>query len=222
MGVLRARSGAVRLFMGTFLRCAAAVLLVGGSGLAPERALADRGALSLEGGGIVSAARLPPPVGTGDSVSGTMGGALLGVRYALRNNLEVTLAGTWLSPVWFYHHGVSVPCAAGATCVGDMGSRVGRTTAAIGADYVTGLTFRLHVGAEAGWAAMTYERVTHTQAAVAPSRTVTGVLVTPRIGLEWAATDHLSFAITPRVDLLLSEKQIAYSVPFTASYSWYR
>ena len=45
----------------------------------PTVALGDRGALSLEAGGVLSAARVPPGVGTGESVFGTLGGATLGV-----------------------------------------------------------------------------------------------------------------------------------------------
>jgi hypothetical protein len=55
----------------------------------PTTTRADRGAFTFEGGALVSAAQLPPGVGSGDSVAGsTLAGATLGVRYALRNSLE--------------------------------------------------------------------------------------------------------------------------------------
>ena len=197
------------------------LLLIITTGSLPATALADRGAVSIEGGGIVSAARIPPPVGTGDSVFGTMGGAALGVRYALRNDVELTLGGTWLDRAAFYFPDVTVPC--GGACTGQLSTRIGRVTATAGADYVLGLTFRFHVGAEAGWAEVTFDRMQHSSGTPIPARrSIDGIIVAPHVGLEWAATDHLSFAITPRVDLLVGEPQLAFSVPFTASYSWYR
>ena len=49
--------------------------------LIPSAALADRGALSLDGGVILSAARVPPAIGTADSTFGTIGGATIGAGF---------------------------------------------------------------------------------------------------------------------------------------------
>ena len=56
----------------------------------------------------------------------------------------------------------------------------------------------------------------------ARTTTLDGIVVAPMAGIEWAVTDHLSFAITPRIEFLLGEpKMTAFTVPLTASYSWY-
>jgi hypothetical protein len=194
--------------------CASAVL--------PGLARADRGAYSVEGGGILTAVRVDPAVGTGGATSGTLGGAILGLRYGLTNNVDLTLGGTWLNPAEFYHQGVVVPCN-GTECSGQLSGQMGRITASAGADYVMGLRLRFHVGAELGWAEVSFTQLQHSSGTpIATSRTIDGLLIAPRVGLEWAATDHLSFAITPRVEMLIGEPQLAFSVPFTVAYSWYR
>jgi hypothetical protein len=100
---------------------------------------------------------------------------------------------------------------------------MGRTTLAVGADYVTGLVFRFHIGAEIGWARVAFTDLSHASGApLASSRDVNGLLLAPRVGVEWAVSDHIALALTPRVDLLIGEPQLAFSVPLTISYSWYR
>ncbi len=186
----------------------------------PGLARADRGATSMEGGAIASGVWVSPPVGTGDSVFGTLGGATLGARYALRSEIEVTATGTWFRPVPFYNDHTTVT-ANGSSYTGQLASRMSRMGATIGADYVHGLVFRFHVGAEVGWSRVTFSHVQHSQGLDFPDRTIDGLAVAPRIGLEWAATDHLSFAVTPRIDFLLGEPQIAFTIPLTIAWSWY-
>ena len=195
-----------------------AVLMIGFA--LPARA--DRGAFSLEGGGIVSAARVPPGMGTGESVFGTMGGATLGVRYALDNNLELTASGVWTNPVPFHNNDTTVVTSS-SPFTGQLYSEVNRVGAAVGADWVTGLVFRFHAGVEAGWSRIAFTNLNLVDAGVAlGSRNVDGIVLAPRIALQWMATDNLSFAVSPRVEFMLGEPQMtAFSTSITASYSWY-
>jgi hypothetical protein len=62
---------------------------------APFVVLADRGAFSVDAGAVLSATRVPPGVGNGDSVFGSLAGATLGARYAFRNYLEVSANAVW-------------------------------------------------------------------------------------------------------------------------------
>jgi hypothetical protein len=54
------------------------------------------------------------------------------------------------------------------------------------------------------------------------TRNVDGIVLTPRIGLEWMATDHLSFAVSPRAEFMLGEPQMSvFTIAATASYAWF-
>jgi hypothetical protein len=195
-------------------------LVAAAAGALPSAAWADRGATSLEGGAILSGAWVAPGVGTGDSVFGTLGGGSIGARYAFRNDVEVTASGSWFRPVPFYNDNTTVTCE-GSPCTGQLAARVSRMGVTVGADYVRGLVFRFHIGAEVGWTRVTFDRIAHTSGLTFSDRTIDAMIVAPRIGVEWSATDHLSFAVTPRIDFVLGEPQIAFTIPITASWSWY-
>jgi hypothetical protein len=198
---------------------------------APLFARADRGAFSVEGGALLSAARVPPGIGTGDSVFGTLGGGILGVRYAPRNNLEVVASGLWFNEAPF-HNDDTTYITANSVYSGQLQSRVSRIGATVGAHYVTGLVWRLRAGIEAGWSRLAFTSLKlvdfsdpqNPRISGPPlrDRTVDGILIAPVVGLEWMATDRLSFAIMPRIDVLLGEPQMtALSIPITVSWSWY-
>ena len=197
----------------------------------PVAALGDRGAFSVDGGAVLSAARVPPGVGNGDSVFGSVAGVTLGARYAFRNDLEVSANGVWFQEAPFYNDNTSVTTPDGVF-VGQAQNRVGRLGATIGAHYVTGLVWRLRVGAEVGWSRLVFRHLDLVDVSDPTSprsfglrlgdRTVDGIVVAPVAGVEWIATDHLSFAITPRIDFLLGEPTMtAFTVPITVSWSWY-
>jgi hypothetical protein len=198
---------------------------------APFATQADRGAFSVDAGAVLSAARVPPGVGSGDSVFGSLAGATLGARYAFRNYLEVSATAVWFQGAPFYNDNTSITTKDGVF-VGQAQSRVNRLGGTVGAHYVTGLVWRLRVGAEVGWSRLVFERIDLVDVSDPSSpwsfglalgdRTVDGIVVAPVAGLEWMVTDHLSFAITPRIDFLLGEPTMtAFSVPITASWSWY-
>ena len=217
-------TGARRALLLGALLCAVLVTL-------PRGALADRGAFSLEGGALVSGTQVPPGLGTGDSQFGSLGGAILGGRYALRNDVEITASAAWFEKVSFYNDNTTV-VQNGSSFPGQLQSRVGRISAGVGADYVLGTVWRIHAGGELGWSQITFDQMDlidvsdpanpHSFGLNLGSRTVNAIFLAPRVGLEWAATDHLSFAITPRLELLFSEPRMtAFTIPITASYSWY-
>jgi hypothetical protein len=196
----------------------------------PQAAFADRGALSLDAGAVVSAARVPPGAGSGDPVFGSLAGATVGGRYALRNYFEVSANAVWLQAVPFYNDSTTITTPNGVF-VGQAQARVGRIGATVGAHYVTGLVCRVRVGAEVGWSRVLFERMDLVDVRNPSSprsfglalgeRALDSVIVAPTAGLEWMVSDHLSFAITPRVEFTLDTGLASVAVPLTVAYSWY-
>jgi hypothetical protein len=196
----------------------------------PQAALADRGAFSLDAGAVASVARVPPGVGSGDPVFGSLAGATVGGRYALRNYFEVSANAVWFQVAPFYNENTSITTLNGIF-VGQAQSRVGRVGATVGAHYVTGFVWRIRVGAEVGWSRVLFERMDLVDVSNPSSprsfglalgdRNVDSVVLAPVVGLEWMASDHLSFAITPRVELTLDAGLTSITVPLTIAYSWY-
>jgi hypothetical protein len=81
---------------------------------APRPAVADRGALTVElGAALTWWPSLPPPVGSGPGVAGTAGGGIVGVRYGLRNDVELSLTGFYELPAEYTFSGVSLTVGAG-------------------------------------------------------------------------------------------------------------
>jgi hypothetical protein len=195
----------------------------------PIGALADRGALSLETGGVLAGVRSEPAVGTGDAVTGTVAGVTLGTRYALSNRLEVTGTADWFASAPFYNDN-TVTTTGNGTFRGQLQGRLSRYSAKVGAQYVQGLTWRVRVGGEIGWTRVSTERLDLVDVTPAVprsfglglgSRTADHLVVTGLAGVEWAVSDHVSFAITPRVEFPFGGGLMAITVPVTVSYSWY-
>ncbi len=190
--------------------------------LLPVVASADRGALSVDAGPVVSALRSPPAIGTGDAVFGTLGGAAFGVRYALQNYLEVSVNGSWFNPVRFYNDNTVVSAAGGSTVSGKLQAKVGRIAATAGLDYVRGDVWRTHVGAQIGWANLTYENVSHSAGLTYGTTNLDALVVAPRVGLEWCITDHISVSAMPTLEFLVGSRNLtAFTLPVLFSYSWY-
>jgi len=199
--------------------------------LAPALATADRGALTLDAGAVLSGSRIPPGAGAGEAVSGTVGGASLGVRYALRNDLELGLRGEWFKPAPFFQDGTTVTTPDGVFA-GQAQARVGRQGAALGARWVHGLIWRLHAGLEVGWMRLSYESLdlvdvsdpgtprTFGLALGSPSRSA--FVVSPSVGIEWGISDHLSASLALRLDVAPGHTELsALSVPLTVGWSFY-
>jgi hypothetical protein len=195
----------------------------------PLGALADRGALSVEAGGVVAGVRSEPAIGAGDSVTGTVAGVTLATRYALSNRVEVTGTVDWFAAAPFYNDNTMI-VTGNSAFRGQLQGRLSRYSAKLGAQYVHGLTWRSRVGGEIGWTRVTTERLDLVD--VTPtvprsfglglgSRTSDNLVVTGLAGVEWAVSDHVSFAITPRVEFPFGGGLMAITVPLTVSYSWY-
>jgi hypothetical protein len=197
--------------------------------LGPARALADRGAITLEGGGALRLQSEAPSVGAGSAVAGTTGGARVTLRYGLTNRLEVQASGFWDAHATFVQEPVAVGSVSGA-----LTQDVGRWGAAAGVRYVVaGLVWRVPVGLELGWAhtSVTNRDLVDTSDPRGASSlglrlgesSTDQPLLAPFVGLEWLATDHLRFSVVPRLEVLLGRPStLGVVVPFTAGWSWYR
>jgi hypothetical protein len=201
--------------------------------LAPAAARGDRGALSIEVSPIVTWwPSMPPAVGSGSGVSGTAAGALVGVRYGLRNDLELTASGFYEGPAEYTHTGVTLDTDAG-TFTGALTSKTSRWGALVGARYVRGLVFRVHVGAEIGWTQRTSTALDlvnvsdpsnpHSYGLGLPDESQGSLVIAPLAGVEWQVTDHWSVSFMPRAQVLLGGiGAVAIVLPFGVGYSWYR
>lgn len=195
----------------------------------PLVALADRGALSVEAGGVLAGVRAEPAVGTGDAVTGTVAGVTIGTRYALSNRVEVLGTVDWFAAAPFYNDNTAITTGNG-TFRGQLQGRLSRYSAKLGAQYVHGLTWRVRVGGEIGWTRVITERLDLVDLTPAVPRSFglglgarreDHLVVTGLAGVEWAVSDHVSFAITPRVEFPFGGGLMAMTVPLTVSYSWY-
>jgi hypothetical protein len=195
----------------------------------PAVALGDRGAFSLEGGGVLAAVRSEPALGAGDAVTGTVAGATLGTRYALTNHLEVTAILDWFAAAPFYNDATVVVTSNGAFR-GQLQSRVSGYSAKLGAQYVHGLTWRVRLGGEIGWARVNAQQLDLVDVTTSTprsfglglgSRSSDHLVVSGLAGVEWAVSDRVSFAVTPRVEFPFGGGLMAITVPITVSYSWY-
>ncbi len=202
------------------------VTLVGVAMLAgPDHASADRGAFTLEGGPSGRFGSMPPSTGTGNSVTGTAGGGTLGVRFALANRVELHARGFYDAPATLVPQPVTLRNDHGA-----LAQDVSRWGAAAGVRYImSGLVWRIPVGVELGWAHM---RMTNRFLANATDGTRLGpdlgdasrdqLLVAPFLGLEWQATDHLSFSVLPRLEFLAGKQStVGVVIPLMVGWSWY-
>jgi hypothetical protein len=204
--------------------------LLGGS-LAPRAAAADRGALTFEVGPALALVRTAPSVGSAPSLAGTMGGGRVGVRYGLRNNLELTASAHWDAPARFYHSDARV-AAAGQSLQGTLAETAQRFGAMAGMSLVGGYVWRYHLGLEVGWTRQRFTRrdLVDVSDPNAPTSYGLGLanvernafVVAPRAGLEWQITDHWSVSAIPRLEILFGAVgRVAFVVPVCVGYSWY-
>ncbi len=195
-------------------------------------ASADRGALTVDVGGGVTGLRLGAPFARPQvAVNGVAPAVWLGGRYALRNELELALGGFYEPPVTYWHHNVTVPTERGEF-PGTLTHRMHRYGAVVGARYLHGMVWRATVGLDVGWSRRGYSDFTHLDVSevsgpidyelALPAFRTDNFLLAPVVGLEWAAGDHWSLSLLPRVELLLGpDPTVAITVPLTLSWSWY-
>ncbi len=191
----------------------------------------DRGALTLEGGPSVRVGPVPPSMGSGEAVGGADVGMRLAVRDGLTDRLELHAQGFWSYPGTLVHRPTTISTPSGSAS-GALTEQVSRWGAGLGARYTAvGLVWRVPVGIEIGWAhASATNRDLLSLSAAAPTSlglrlgdgSSNALSLAPFAGLEWLATDRLSFAILPRLELLLgSSATVGVVFPFTVGWSWY-
>lgn len=193
------------------------------AGLAPAAARADRGALTLElGPSLAISPRWPAPASGAGGFAAAAPGAILGLRYAPTNHLELSAEGLFQAP------------ASGTASVVDAGGVVVATAAASLADWgvlvglrvVAGLAWRFHVGADLGWQHLACSRLTLSGpgggSLPAPGAGRDAAALAAGAGLRWQGSDRLSVAVAPRLEVLLgAPATLVVLVPVTLGFSWY-
>jgi hypothetical protein len=158
-------------------------------------------------------------------------GVAIGTRYALTHNLEINGAIDWYAPAWFYNDNTVISISNGVF-TGQLQSQLSAYSVQVGAQYVTGLVWRLRAGALVGWLHRSYTQIDLIDVSQpgAPrsyglglgSSEFDNLVVSPIVGIEWLFGDHLSLAVTPRVEVVVgSPGAVWLSIPLTISYSWY-
>jgi hypothetical protein len=201
-------------------------------GVAPCASRADRGAVSLEGGVGMTALNQPAPYASPSA--STLGGAatiVLGGRYALTNNWEISLWGFYEPQVAYFHNGINITTSNGAF-PGTLSEQVTRFGGLAGIRHVWGSVFRFAVGLDVGWSHRSYAKldaINDTDSSypvdyglsLANSSTDNFVL-SPMFGIEWALGDHYSLSLMPRFELLLGKDATwAVTAPLCFSWQWF-
>jgi hypothetical protein len=208
-------------------RALAATLL-----LCPLIARADRGALSVELGTGVTALALRPSYAESGSIGWSLALSVsFGLRYAVTNQLELTLHGSYDLPVHVSHPGTSIPTVDSGTFTGTQEYELSRFGVLAGVRYVTGLVVRFSIGAELGWSHRSYSELVLRDPARPgapdfglglPGLALDNVVLQPGVGLEWAFADHWSASVLVRLTALLSpEPAFGFSGTLAISYSWF-
>lgn len=208
-----------------------AVIVAAALGLAPTLAAADRGALTLELGPGVSALAASPSQGSGSSTVGTGAGGTAGIRYAISNSFELAATGFWEAPADYFHSGVEMGSATG-TVRGTLSERTQRYGALAGVRFVHGYVWRLHLGADVGWAHESYTRRNLIDVSVPGNehsfglglrdRATDSLVLAPVAGVEWQFTDHWTVSVMPRLQFVVGGvNRLGLLVPVTVGYSLY-
>ncbi len=212
------------------LRASAASLLL--LATTPRSALADRGALTLDIGAGGTALALPAPYApTSGSMLGTSFLASLGLRYALRNWIELATSAEFEPPVTYFHNGVTVTTQDGSF-PGTLKHRFYRYSTFLGGRILTGSVWRFVAGADVGWSHRAYSNFQHINdldpnnprdyRLALPNLNRDNLVVAALAGVEWAVGDHWSLSILPRYEQLVgADSTFALSARLVFSWSWY-
>jgi hypothetical protein len=194
--------------------------------LAANSAFADRGALSLDVGvGAAGLSLAAPYQVSGANIPAVDFEAMLGLRYALTNELEFTLAGFFEPKVMYTHDDVSIQQEDSGPVVGDVSHFLSVYGVVAGIRYVHGTVWKLVIGLEGGWCHRSYTGVVFsgTKAPVPlPSFPTDNILLQPLVGVEWAFADHWSVSLLPRFMVLIGpDATVGVSLMLSISYSWF-
>jgi hypothetical protein len=193
---------------------------------------ADHGALSLDLGTGGTALALRPPYAERGSTGWSFAVSVsFGLRYALTNQLELTLGGFYDLRAHVTHSRVSIPTVDSGTFTGTLEYERSRFGVLAGVRYVTGLVVRLSVGAELGWSHSSDSafQLRDTARAGAPDfglglsdLALDDLVFQPGVGLEWAFADHWSASLLLRVTALFGpEPAFGLSGTVVISYGWF-
>lgn len=204
--------------------CMRAVALL--SLLVATPAAADRGALSLDISLGAAGLSLPAPyASSGGTILAVDFEAMLGLRYAVTNELEFTLAGYFEPNASYTHNNVTLTQAAYGSTTGNLTHSLSTYGIVAGIRYVRGAVWKLVVGLEGGWNHRTYAGIqfafTGNQAAL-PGFPTDNIILQPFLGVEWAFADHWSASLLPRFTLLIGpDSTVGASLMLCVSYSWF-
>lgn len=191
--------------------------------LAATPALADHGALSLDLGTGAAGLVLPAPYAvSGQTIFAANFEVMLGLRYAITNEFELTFAGFYEPPVTYTHDDVTVVEQA-AHLSGNESHSLFRFGVLGGVRYVRGSVWKLVVGLEAGWSHRSYSNFQSTgDLGFLPHFCTDNTVIQPLVGVEWAFADHWSASLIPRFTVLLGpDSTVGFSLMLSISYSWF-
>jgi hypothetical protein len=197
---------------------------------------ADRGALSVDASASFAARSVPAPMAeTPQSVVSLAPIFFVGGRYALSNSLEVSATGFGEVPVTVWHNPTTLVTDSGSF-PGALRSTAFRFGGQAGARLVLGMVFKFVAGLEVGLShqvlsSLKLVDLTTTAAEDGaflaydlPLKDVpqTQFVVSPLLGVEWAAGDAWSLSLLLRAQLLLGGPPTwAVTLPLQFSWSWY-
>lgn len=208
--------------------------------LLSAQALADRGALTIEVGAGGAGTLLPAPRPSDFTLTAakmtpiTSGAAWLGARYALSNNIELTVTGFFEPAVQVFHNGVVLESTTppASSFPGTLSHRDTGYGALAGVRWLHGDVWRVTASFEAGWARRSDTGFVHYDdrgtSGVADYRlalrdlAVDAAVLSVGGGLEWAFADKMSIAVQPRLQLAIGLGVMpSVIVPVVFSYSWF-
>ena len=195
--------------------------------LAAGPAYADHGALSLDLGVGAAGLSLAAPYATsGGTIFAVDFEAMLGLRYAVTNELEFTLAGFFEPKVMYTHDDVLIQQQVGGPLQGNVSHFLSLYGLVAGIRYVHGAVWKLVVGFEGGWCHRTYSGVLFSYAgggpATLPDFPTDNIVLQPLVGVEWAFADHWSASLLPRFTVLIGpDATVGASLMLSVSYSWF-
>jgi len=195
-------------------------------------AFADRGALSLDvaGGGVATNVPALLSATPKSTVSFDVSG-WLGVRYALKNSLELSMTGFFEPPATVYQNDIRLMADSG-TYPGTTRHQLLRFGAQAGGRLVWGMRLRLHLGLEFGWCQQLYSKLQHFDVSgsagavdyglTLPDASLASFVVSPLVGVEWAVGNQWSVSFMPRTQLMLGNAvSWAVVLPLQFTWSWY-
>lgn len=185
---------------------------------------ADRGALSIDVGAGAAGLSLPAPYaqGTGNTV-GVGFESMVGLRYAVTNALEFTVAAYFEPAIGYTHNAVTLVTPNG-TFSGTVTNSLYFLGAVGGVRYVAGSVWKLVLGLEAGWCHRVYTGVQFNGAVSIPLEgfNTDNFLLQPLFGVEWAFADHWSASLIPRFMVLIGpDPTLGASLLLSISYAWF-